>query len=136
MEFTCRVLNNNDYDDILVGWWKDWRWPEPPPKDMLPQNGTCGLIISKGDVDICAGFLYLTNSKTAWIEYVISNFNYKESDRKEALEVLINALSMTAKEHNNKYIFTSLKSNPLIHRYKACGFIEGSTGCTELIKAL
>ena len=41
-----------------------------------------------------------------------------------------------AKEKEYKYIFTSLKSDPLIKRYEACGFVKGSQGCTELIKKL
>ena len=32
MEFNIRKLNPSDYDDVLVGWWKDWGWT-PPAKD-------------------------------------------------------------------------------------------------------
>ena len=38
MKFNVRVLKENDYDDILVGWWEDWKWI-PPVKDFLPLNG-------------------------------------------------------------------------------------------------
>ena len=135
MSFTCRLLNDSDYENTLVKWWKDWRW-EPPLKDMLPQNGTCGVIVSKGDVDICAGFIFLTNSKVAHVEYIISNFEYKDKDRKEAIEFLIEALSVIAIDRDYKYIFTSLKNNSLIERYENCGYKKGSTGCTEMIKVI
>lgn len=135
MSFTCRLLKEGDYDNTLVKWWKDWRWTAPP-KDMLPQDGLCGVMISKDDQDICAGYIYLTNSSVANLEYIISNFNYKEDDRHEAIEFLIESLSVIAKERGCKYIFTSLKNKSLIDRYEACGYSTGSTSCTEMIKVI
>jgi hypothetical protein len=35
MKFNIRVLVENDYDDILVPWWKEWGWT-PPVRDWLP----------------------------------------------------------------------------------------------------
>jgi len=65
MEFiSVRPLKENDYDDILVGWWKDWGW-DPPVKDFLPDNGTGGLIVYHLDNPVCAGFMYMTNSKVS-----------------------------------------------------------------------
>lgn len=29
MEFNIRLLNESDYDETLVKWWKDWRWQAP-----------------------------------------------------------------------------------------------------------
>lgn len=135
MNFSWRTLNESDYDDTLVKWWKDWRWT-PPPRDMLPQDGVCGIMVSKGNIDVCAGFIYLTNSKTAWVEYIISNFEYKEKDRKEAIELLIETLSLIAKDKGCKYIYTSLKNELLIKGYERCGYVKGSTNCTEMIKKI
>tara|TARA_R110000744_G_scaffold9251_3_gene29860 strand:+ start:2236 stop:2685 length:450 start_codon:yes stop_codon:yes gene_type:complete len=130
-----RLLKEEDYDNTLVKWWKTWRWT-PPIKDLLPDNGKGGIMVSKDGVDICAGFLFLTNSKTAWCEYIISNFEYKEDDRPEAIEFLINTLSHMAKDKGYAYVYVSLKNNPLIDRYTNCGYIKGSTNCTEMIKIL
>lgn len=44
---------------------------------MLPENGTGGYIVEKGEIPIVAGFLYTTNSKVGWMEWVISNKNIK-----------------------------------------------------------
>lgn len=130
-----RFLIDSDYE-ILVDWWKDWRW-DAPPRDMLPQDGVGGLMVSKDGVDICAGFIYFTNSKTAWIEFIVSNFKYKEKDRKQALEFLISSLVDVTRDVNNcKYIYTSLKSPSLIKRYENCGFKSGSTSCTEMIMTI
>ncbi len=45
-----RFLDDHDYD-VLAQWWKDWRW-SAPPKDMLPQDGRGGLMVSKDGEDI------------------------------------------------------------------------------------
>ena len=100
MSFNWRVLNKGDYDNTLVKWWKDWRWT-PPKKDMLPQDGECGV---------------------------------KEKDRKEAIELLIETLSLIANDKGCKYIFTSIKNESLIKSYERSGYLIGSTNCTEMIK--
>ncbi len=125
-----RLYKKTDYEDFLVKWWKDWRWT-PPPIDMLSDTG---IIVSKNGVDICAGFLYYTNSKSALVEYIVSNFDYKEKDRSEAIELLINMLSEVAKDNGFKYIYTSLKSKSLIEKYQNCGFKLGDSNCQEMIK--
>lgn len=131
-----RKLNSTDYDDILVQWWKDWRW-EPPSRDFLPENGEGGFIVYDGDTPICAGFNYLTNSKAGWCEFVISNFNYKEKDkRKQALYLLINTINEVLRIQGCKYVFTSVKNKQLINIYKELGYIIGSSNCTEMIKKL
>ena len=131
-----RYLKESDYDNILVGWWSQWRW-SAPAKDMLPQNGAGGIMISKGGEYICAGFVYFTNSKTAWIEYIISNPGYKNrEDRKNALNMLINVLSVYVEQEGYKYIYTSLKNKHLIDRYADCGFLSGDKNCQEMIKIL
>lgn len=131
-----RYLKEDDYDNILKGWWEQWRWTAPV-KDMLPQDGTGGIMVSKDGQDICSGFVYFTNSKTAWIEYIISNPNYKNrSDRKEALNMLINVLSIYVEQKGYKYIYTSLKNKHLIDRYAECGFLFGDKNCQEMIKIL
>lgn len=131
-----RYLKNEDYDNTLVDWWKGWRWT-PPSRDMLPENGCGGIMISQDGVDICAGFIYMTNSKTAWIEYIISNPEYKERKyRNEAIELVISVLSLIAKDKGFKYAYTSLKNKHLIKKYNNCGFLTGDSNCQEMIKIL
>ena len=72
MKFNIRKLEPSDYNIYLVKWWKDWGWTAPD-KGFLPEEGTGGILISDDKVPICAGFLYLTNSKVAWVDWVISN---------------------------------------------------------------
>ena len=87
MELQVRALQESDWED-LQSWWKWWRWPEVS-KETLPLNGLGGLMVYKGDTPVAAGFLYLSNSKVAWLDWIVSNPEYKEKDKKQAIELLI-----------------------------------------------
>tara|TARA_R110000824_G_scaffold57213_1_gene155836 strand:+ start:131 stop:541 length:411 start_codon:yes stop_codon:yes gene_type:complete len=135
MEFKVRLLEKGDYENTLLKWWEDWKW-DAPAKDFLPEEGLGGMMVSKEGVDICAGFLYYTNSKAAWCEFIVSNKQYRGKDRPDAIKSLLESLSEMGRWKGAKYIYTSLKNTNLIDRYKDCGYVQGSTGCTELIKIL
>ena len=78
MIFDIRPLEVGDYETILMEWWKDWGWT-PPPKDFLPQEGTGGMMVLDPDgTPICAGFIYITNSKVCLIEFIVSNKKYRK----------------------------------------------------------
>jgi|TARA_R110000824_G_scaffold1687_10_gene8419 hypothetical protein len=134
MEFTVRKLNTTDYDDILVGWWKGWKWT-PPTRDFLPENGEGGFIVLDGDTPVCAGFVYITNSKVAWCEFIISNPNYKDH-RKEALSLLVETINTLCIELKMKYIYALLKSNSLIDLYSNLGYKQADSYKSEMIKVL
>ena len=135
MEFNIRLLNDSDYDNTLVNWWKDWEWTAPA-KEYLPENGIGGFMVSKGDVDICAGFVYLTNSKLAWSEFIISNKNYKEEDRSQAIEYLIDTICLSAKDAGYLSIWTCVYNEHLVKKYENCGFKKTDSSATEMIKVL
>ena len=101
MKFNVRKLTEQDYS-MLVDWWKWWRW-SPPSKNLLPDNGTGGIIIEKNNIPVVAGFLYFTNSEMVLLEWIISNPKYKESDRKDAIEMLINVSEQVCRKENKKY---------------------------------
>ena len=129
-----RKLVSSDYDDILVGWWKDWRW-EPPTRDFLPDNGVGGFIVYDEDVPVCAGFMYITNSKVGWSEFIVSNINYRDKEkRNEALDLLIQSISIVLSDVGCRYVYTSLKNKSLVNAYARNGFVKGSEGCTEMVK--
>jgi len=130
MSFELRLLRDDDYEKLFA-WWKWFRFPAPP-KDYLPEDGKGGLMISKNGVDIVAGFLFLNNSRICWMEYIISNPEYRETDRHEAIGFLIDKLCYVAKQRGYKAVFTSLKHENLIKRYEAIGFSKGSGQTTEM----
>jgi hypothetical protein len=131
-----RHLNENDYDTILVGWWKEWGW-EAPTKDFLPNDGKGGAIVFDGDTPICAGFLYMTNSKVAWIDWIISSKTYTDREkRKYAISLLIEQLTELGKGLGNKYAYALIKHQNLIKTYEHLGYIKGDSYQSEMIKIL
>lgn len=136
MELTIRKLNDTDYEDILLKWWDDWGWTAPE-KDFLPDNGRGGIIVFDGDVPVCAGFMYLTNSKVAWIDWIISNKEYRKKPlRKEAIELLVAALTNISTDAGSKYGYALIKSKSLIEVYEKLGYIQGDSYTGEMIKVL
>ena len=136
MDLIVRKLNETDYDNILSGWWKDWNW-EAPLKDFLPDNGEGGIIVFDEETPICAGFLYITNSKAVWIDWIISNKEYRiKPKRKEAIKLLIDTLSILSKNLGSKYAYALIKHKGLIDTYKELGYIKGDVYINEMIKIL
>jgi len=136
MGFIIKKLNDTDYDKILVNWWSNWRW-SAPPKDFLPEDGKGGYMIYDGDIPVCAGFIYVTNSKVGWCDWIISNFDYKDKKkRKEALKTLIRTLTETLKISGCRYSYALIKSDSLTNVYKEEGYFEGGKYNKEMIKIL
>ena len=136
MEFNIKPLGETDYEDILVGWWKDWKWT-PPPKDFLPSDGKGGVMVLDNDIPVCAGFVYMTNSKVAWVDWIISNREYKKKpQRKEALDLLITTLTNICKDTGNKYCYALIKNKSLIKTYETLGYNSADSYTQEMIKAL
>ena len=127
MSLNIIPLRESDYDNILCGWWTDWRWT-PPSRDFLPDNGMGGFIVYDGDIPVCAGFM---------CDWIISNINYRDRQRRKyALEMLISKISNEAALLGKKYIYALIKNQPLINTYKKVGFVEGSSYTKEMIKKL
>jgi hypothetical protein len=136
MELYIRELNESDYDNILVAWWKQWGW-EPPQRDFLPDNGKSGIIVYDQDTPICAGFMYITNSKVAWVDWIISNKEYtKKPHRKDAIKLLVSTLTGICKNTGSKYVYALIKSRHLIETYEQLGYIKGDRYTSEMIKLL
>lgn len=132
----ARRLEYDDYD-LLCKWWAAWRWT-PPTRDMLPSNGTSGMILfDDNGTPLCAGFLYTTNSAMAWVEFIVSNPDVKDKKvRKDALIALIEGITYAAKALGSKMCYTIAVNQSLINRYIECGYKRTGNGYTELIKTI
>lgn len=136
MSLKTRALNETDYQDILVNWWRQWGW-EPPQIDFLPNNGKGGIIVYDGDTPVCAGFMYLTNSKVSWVDWIVSSREYnKKPQRKEAINLLVLSLTEICKKAGSKYVYALIKNKHLINTYEELGYIKGDTYTSEMIKVL
>jgi hypothetical protein len=134
MELTVRALQESDWD-ILQSWWKWWRWPEMS-RDLLPLNGLGGLMVCKGDIPIAAGFLYLTNSNVTILDWIISNPEYKEPNRKEALTLLVDSFEDVAKVNGYSIIFSFTRNKSLINIHKDLGYTVDQNPSYEIIKKI
>ena len=135
MGFSVRFLNESDYD-LLCGWWKFWRFPAPP-RDFLPENGLGGLMVVFGETSVVSGFIYFTNSKICWSEFIVSNNEFKDKEkRKEAIKILIHEINAIAKEKGCKYIYTVVKNQNLKKTYQEMGFMDGSVKVDEMVMVL
>ena len=136
-KFNFRTLNENDYE-IIKRWWKWWRWPALP-RDFLPDNGKGGFMIEKKGLinkPIASGFVYITNSNIVLLEWIISNPEYKEDDREEVIELLINKIEEVCREIGYKYILTMVKNKRLIKTHKKLGWVVDKKPSYEITKKL
>ena len=134
MELEIRSLLDTDYQEILVSWWEQWNWVAPE-KDFLPDDGKGGMIVFDGDTPICAGFIYVTNSKVAWVDWIVSNKEYRiKGKRKEAIKILIESLTNVCKNIGSKYVFSNNNNRFLINYFVESGYIIGCKNSVELIK--
>lgn len=129
-----RVLNKSDYKTIKK-WWKWWRWSKVP-KNFLPDNGKGGFMVEKNKQPIVCGFVYITNSSIVLLEWIVSNPKYKEDDRGEAIELLINKIEEVCKELGYKHILTMGKSKHLVETHRKLGWTVDKKPSYEITKKL
>lgn len=134
MNFNIRKLNSTDYDEILVKWWNDWGW-DAPNREFLPEDGLGGIILFDEDVPVCAGFMYITNSKASWVDWIISNKEYrKKPNRTIAIQLLLEKLTDMCEASGSKFIYALIKHNGLIETYEKLGYTQGDSYTKEMIK--
>ena len=131
IENTCRMYKPSDYE-LVASWWTGQKW-NAVPSDMLPDLGLISII---DDKPVCAGFLYTSNSKTVWMEWVIADPNSDKQTRALALEQLIDNLLTLAQLKKAKYVVTSVMHPKLIERLEQKGFIKTDTNMQNMVKVL
>ncbi len=125
--YKIRQINSDDYQ-VLTEWWKDWDW-QPVPEVFLSPTG----LMVYNDIDICAGWIYKTDTPICWIENVISNKNAKDRD---AVTFLLQALEAKARTMGFKVAMTSVKNKSLIRKMENIGYIKTDTDMTNYVRAL
>ena len=133
-ELIFRPLKEEDYETICK-WWKWWRWPIIP-REMLPDKGKSGFIVEKNNIPIVSAFLYLTNSTGALLEWIVSNPEYREDDRKEAIELLITNAENVCKNMGITYMFSIGRSKHLMKTHEKLGWQVDKKPSYEIIKNL
>ena len=133
MELKSRKIQQEDWD-MLASWWQGHKWPVPA-KDSLPENGSGGIIIEENNKPVIAGFIYQTNSKGCWLEYIISDPNYK-NDRSHIIDKLIDDAEKIAIDMGFKYMLFIGKSNGIRKSMRNKGWLEDPRPSHELMKKI
>lgn len=115
----------SDYE-LLNSWWKDHGWTSPG-LDMLPPTG---FIVN----NVCAAFLYKTDSPIAWMEFIISDKKADKDIKDKSLDILVDVIIEEAKKSNFKIVFTSSNHSNLISRLKKHNYVIGDENVTQLVR--
>ena len=143
MELRVRKLKETDWD-YIPGWWEKYG-AEGFPKDFLPgsypiegeketkRDGLGGFVVCKDNHPIAAMWLWLTNSKTAIPAVVVSDKNYRDEDRSDALQLLVDFTTDFAEQMGFKYAFAWAKPGMVLDRYKNAGYHIDETPSYEVV---
>ena len=129
-----RTLTESDWE-TLSDWWKAWKWPVMA-KDILSDNGTGWIIVENEGENIVAGFLYWSNSKLVWLDWIISNPKVSRDIRQEAIKKLILTAEHMTKEAGSKYMMSIRRSNSLLKTHKELGWTIDPGSSHEMIKVI
>ncbi len=132
MKLNIRRLQNSDLK-IVKKWWEQWPDWTAPADDFLPETG---VVIEYDNKPVFVGFIYLTNAKVALIEWIVSDPNWKNKNRKKALELLITGCENVIKELGYKYGFSVCRYKNLIENHKKLGWVVDDKPSHELVKIL
>ena len=143
MKLQVRKLQESDWD-FLPSWWEAYNL-EGFPRDFLPgsfkvgdkqekkRKGLGGFMVCKGEYPIAAMWLWMTNSKTAIPAVVISDKFYQDTDRSDALQLLVDFTTDFAEDMGYKYAFAWAKKGILLDKYKQAEYYVDETPSYELI---
>lgn len=102
----------------------------------LSQLSTRGIVVEENGQKFCAGWVYVTDSKLGWLEWVVTNPESSIKRRKAGLEALVAEALKLATALGIENLFASVSNKNLIKLYLSQGFIKGDTGMTNLIARL
>ena len=127
--FEVKPYSPENYAE-LSQWWAEWGWP-PIPEAYLPPDG---LIVSAEGKNICAAFLYRTNTPICWAENYISFKGADKRIRQNALDLLIESLVEKAMTFNFQVVMSSIHHPVLGKRLEKSGFIVSDTNMTTYMR--
>ena len=93
-------------------------------------------MVTKGDKNIAACYYYLTNSKAAFIEWIVSNPQYRDKDRKQALGTLITVAEQVLKKLGVVHVMTMSRHPSLLKIHEELGWTIDPKPSHEIIKNL
>lgn len=126
-----KAFNISENFEELNKWLDFWRWKDRIIKEVLPD---IGYLIEKDGVNLCAGWLYTTNSLVALVEPVVSNPFAEKKDRDEGLDFLIECLGQRALKEGKRIVMTTVNNPSLIKRLERLGYTETAKGLKQFVR--
>lgn len=127
-ELKAKVLKlGEDYPEICE-WWRarGWHWV---PCELLPPTG---VVIYDENEKHCAGWIYLSYSGLACMDWIVTNPKASLRQKKPALELLVKSLQKIGAELGASRVFTSTNNENLVSIYESCGFSVTERQMTNL----
>ena len=119
--YNVRLVTVEDYP-TLIEWWKSYDHVEVPESHMLPNGGLGGFVVEKSGRLMAAGFLYLTNSSIGYVDYLISDPDYKGRDRFKMITWLIEACSEEALRQGCRLVWAMTTYAGIVKRCEKLGY--------------
>ena len=119
-KYNARPIKVEDYT-ILMEWWNSYDGIEIPDSSILPDNGLGGFVMEKEGKMVAAAYVYLTNSAVGYIDFLISNPNYKGRDRYDIIAKLILVCSDSAVAKGCKLVWAMTTYDGVVRRCRDLG---------------
>ena len=117
-----RQVTMEDYKQIDS--WYEKRGELRPVMMLLPNDGLGGFIVEKNNRPIAVIYLYLTNSKMGYFDFLMSDPDYIEKDRSEIIMSLFQYCTKKAILTGCKCVFVTTAVTGVINKMKELGIRE------------
>ena len=114
-----RRVTKEDYN-IIDSWYLGYNRAKPLLKN-LPNNGLGGLILEK-DKPIAVAYIYTTNSSMGYIDFLMSDPNYKGKDRYDIILELFKACTQEAYDLGCETVWAQSSIKGVTKRAKEIGW--------------
>jgi|TARA_B110000211_G_scaffold39038_2_gene39950 hypothetical protein len=119
-KITIRPIIVEDYKK-LTKWWEHYDGIQVPSSDLLPNGGLGGFAAEKDGRLIAAAYIYLTNSAMGYVDFLISDPDYKGRDRFEIITQLIERCSEYGVEQGCRIVWAMTTYKGVVSRCEKLG---------------
>jgi len=124
-----RQITMDDYKQIDA-WYKK-RGELRPKMILLPNDGLGGFIVEKNEKPVAVIYLYLTNSKMGYFDFLMSDPDYKEKDRPNIIMSLFYYCHKKAVSTGCNCIFFTTAITGVIDKFKKLMSNSGDLICED-----
>ena len=114
-------FKTEDHYQVVKSWWDQYEGWDAIHPDILSDTG---FIVFEDDEPLVAGWMYLTNSKVAWLEWVVSNPECDRIQRATAIHLLIGHITHMTDSLGLKMLMSAVVNPGFIEKLKEHSFQE------------